>query len=789
MLSDYRVLDLTDEKGIFCGYMLAQLGAQVLAVEPPGGSALRSDNPLLWQAYARGKQSIELDMERDRERFLDLVQNADFLVESCSSSARKALGLDYKTLAGINPRLIVVSITPFGSSGPRTDWPATDLTVWAASGSLILTGDADLAPVRTSVPQAWLHAGADAAGAALIALQERHTSGSGQHIDISAKTSSAQATLSAYLGPGDNSELVVQREAGGLAGAFPVRMTWPCSNGYVAITMLFGPAFTEPNRRLLRWVAEHGYCSDAEAERDWGMDLAAMVTAGESPEPYFELCRKIEAFTMKHTRETLFEEGLGRGVYIAPTLDIAGLLEERHFISREFWQPLKVEGKNIRVPGRFARLPKTPLIESVPAPQLGSFTGFDGETSGSETGSASADLPLKGLKVLDFMWVIAGPIFTRVLSDYGATVIRVESMTRLDAVRASPPFKDDELNMSASTPYHNFNAGKTGITVDPSNPAGKKVLLDLVRWADVVTESFSPKAMKAWGLDYDNLKAANPDLIMVSSCLMGQTGDRAMVPGYGNMAAAITGFYELTGWPDRSPAGPYLAYTDGVSPRFMVASLMAALEHHRSTGEGQHIDLSQAEAAIHFLAPAILDYELSGNINQRVGNRDDRMCPHGVFPAKGDDRWVAIACQDDEAWQVLCEVAGFDDLVSLTSLGDRKQREDELEARISSWTSGLDENDIQAALIDRGIAAYVVQNGVECMADPQNIARDHFIQVPQASVGDIMIENSRYRLSRTPARVDRAGPDQGEHNFEVLSEVLGYDGARIADIYASLAME
>ncbi|MBT3430649.1 MAG: CoA transferase, partial [Proteobacteria bacterium] len=150
---------------------------------------------------------------------------------------------------------------------------------------------------------------------------------------------------------------------------------------------------------------------------------------------------------------------------------------------------------------------------------------------------------------------------------------------------------------------------------------------------------------------------------------------------------------------------------------------------------------------------------------------------------------VAIACQDDEAWQVLCEVAGFDDLVSLTSLGDRKQREDELEARISSWTSGLDENDIQAALIDRGIAAYVVQNGVECMADPQNIARDHFIQVPQASVGDIMIENSRYRLSRTPARVDRAGPDQGEHNFEVLSEVLGYDGARIADIYASLAME
>ena len=136
------------------------------------------------------------------------------------------------------------------------------------------------------------------------------------------------------------------------------------------------------------------------------------------------------------------------------------------------------------------------------------------------------------------------------MSDYGATVIRVESTTRLDAVRASPPFKNDELEMSNSVPYSNFNAGKTGVTIDPSNPVGKEVILDLVRWADVVTESFSPKAMKAWGLDYESLREVNPDLIMVSSCLMGQTGNRAMVPGYGNMAAAITGFYQLTGWPD-----------------------------------------------------------------------------------------------------------------------------------------------------------------------------------------------------------------------------------------------
>ena len=197
------------------------------------------------------------------------------------------------------------------------------------------------------------------------------------------------------------------------------------------------------------------------------------------------------------------------------------------------------------------------------------------------------------------MWVIAGPFFTRVLADYGATVIKVESSTKLEPARGSPTFKNGEPGLESGVPFANFNAGKLGITVDPSNPVGREVIRDLVRWADVVTESFSPKAMKAWNLDYEALREVNPDIIMVSSCLMGQTGPRAQVPGYGNMAAAITGFYDLTGWSDRSPAGPFLAYTDGVSPRFMLASLLAALDHRRRAGRGQHIDLSQSEAALH----------------------------------------------------------------------------------------------------------------------------------------------------------------------------------------------
>jgi len=792
MLNDYRVLDLTDSSGIFCGYVLAQLGAQVVALEPPGGQPERVDHKLLWQSYARGKQSLEIDIDTERGRFEKLLRQSDFLIESYTQEERDRLTLNYEQLAEINPGLIVVSITPFGLGGPRSDWPATDLTVWAASGALILSGDADRAPVRISVPQSFLHAAGDAAGAALIALQERHQSGRGQHVDVSAQASSAQAVLSANLGPGNASETVIHREAGGVAATFPLKLSWPCKDGYVAIMFSLGPAFDKANRRLLAWVAEEGFCPQDSVELDWGAEIAAMIAGGEEPEPYFELTRQVEQLTMQHTQYELFEEGARRGIFIAPTLDIAGLFKEHHFHSRNYWRTLTLDGKSVRLPGPFAKLSKSSLTEVGLAPELDSFSGFADRAAFDGEVNESSHLPLSGLKVLDFMWVMAGPMFTRVLSDYGAEVIRVESTTRLDAIRAGPPFKNDELDMTKSLVFNNFNAGKTGVTIDPNNPLGKEVILDLVRWADVVTESFSPKAMKAWGLDFESLKAINPDLIMVSSCLMGQTGDRASLAGYGNMAAAITGFNDLTGWSDRPPAGPYLAYTDGVSPRFMVATLLAALEHKRQTGEGQYIDLSQAEASVHLLAPAILHYELNGEVMHRRGNRDDNLCPHGIFQASGDDRWVAIACQDDAAWKQLCQVMSFPDLASdetLNTAANRKLREDELEQRIAAWTAQLEDQAVQNQLITAGVAAYVVQNGAQCMNDPQNVQRGHFIRVNQNSAGEMLLENSRYRLSRTPAIVTQAGPDQGEHNFDVLSEVLGYDDDRISDVFASLCME
>ena len=248
--------------------------------------------------------------------------------------------------------------------------------------------------------------------------------------------------------------------------------------------------------------------------------------------------------------------------------------------------------------------------------------------------------PLEGLKVLDFMWAVAGPMFSRILADAGATVIRVESSVRLDACRTFLPFINNDPGPENSALFNNMNAGKLGITLNPGTPAGLEVAHDLIRWADVVCEAYTPRAMRSWGLDYDNVREINPSVVMLSTCLFGQSGPLANFAGYGNLSGAMAGFYNITGWGDRAPVGPYGAITDYTSPHPALASLLAAIDHQRRTGEGRYIDFSQAEASIHFIAPAMLVYLGNGTVVGGRGNASEHACPHGVFPAAGDDRWM-----------------------------------------------------------------------------------------------------------------------------------------------------
>ena len=397
----------------------------------------------------------------------------------------------------------------------------------------------------------------------------------------------------------------------------------------------------------------------------------------------------------------------------------------------------------------------------------------------------AAKMPLADVKVLDFMWVLAGPGITRSLADYGATVVRVEAVTRTDPVRTVGPFKDNQVTLEGSALWWNNNAGKYGITLDMAKPGARAVVHDLVRWADVVTESFSPKAMKAWDLDYAALRKIKPDIIMISSCLMGQTGPLARFAGFGNLAAALCGFYNLVGWPDRTPSGPFSAYTDYIAPRFGLAALMAALIHRKLTGEGQYIDQAQAESALQFLAVPLVDNAANGRQYNPVANYDAAYAPHGVYPAAGDDRWVAIACRTEAQWGALCAAMDQPELAHdsryQTFVGRQHDRA-ALDLAISAWTRHLEPQVIERKLQAVGVAAHTVQNTFDLAADPQFAHRDHFLEAPHSTLGRTSVENSRFKLSRTPAQVTRGAPALGEYNQYVLAQLLDYREEQISEL-------
>jgi crotonobetainyl-CoA:carnitine CoA-transferase CaiB-like acyl-CoA transferase len=393
--------------------------------------------------------------------------------------------------------------------------------------------------------------------------------------------------------------------------------------------------------------------------------------------------------------------------------------------------------------------------------------------------------PLADIKILDFMWVMAGPASTRMLADYGAQVVRIESPTRIDTARTLQPHQDDRFGPDSSGLFGNCNAGKLGIAIDMHNARAREVIVDLVRWADVVTESFSPKAMRKWELDYDSLRKIRPDLIMLSTCLFGQTGSLRQVAGFGNMAAAISGFSNLAGWPDRTATGVFGAYTDNIVPRFTAIAILGALEHRRRTGEGQYIDQSHAESAIHFLTPAILEYSVNRRDPQRAGNADLDMAPHGVYAAAGDDQWVAIVCRNNSEWRSLREVMDAAAMIADSRFATTEARianYAELDAVVGRWTAARNASQIDELLQTRGVPAYRVQNSSEAWQDAQLKYLGHFAEIDHPRLGRTTVEGPRTHLSLTPGKVRRAAPSLGQDNQYVLEKILGYDQDRISEL-------
>ena len=438
----------------------------------------------------------------------------------------------------------------------------------------------------------------------------------------------------------------------------------------------------------------------------------------------------------------------------------------------------------MRVPGPIARCRPVALVELADAPVLDETATravepvAERRPSTNPTGAPGA-APLEGLRVLDLTTSFAGPLVGRTLAAFGARVVKVESEKRPDYARSTGPFLQRDNDGSAS--YAHTNAQKWSIALDLSNPAARPVLRDLARWADVIIDAYAPGALSRMGLGPEVLAELNPSVVLLQTTMLGQDGPFADMPGYGNMAGALCGFFTTTAWRDRAPVGPCGAYTDMISPRFSLATLLAALDHRRRTGEGTRIDLGQGESCLQMLAIALADSQASGRSWEHQGNRDPFRAPHGVYPAAGDDRWLAVACNDDLQWGRLTSVLGRDDLTALT-LEDRRARHDELDAIISTWSSANDADASASMLQGAGVPAHAVQNSPQCAEDPQLLHRGWLTTVPHTLLGEIPVGTPSIRLSRTPAMINTAGPMLGEHTLSVLTELLGYDDDQVTEL-------
>ena len=396
-------------------------------------------------------------------------------------------------------------------------------------------------------------------------------------------------------------------------------------------------------------------------------------------------------------------------------------------------------------------------------------------------------LPFEGVKVADFSWVGVGPITMRYLADYGATVVRIESIQRPDFLRLAVPFRDGEPGIDRSGFFANYNGGKLGASLDLKHPEALDVAKRFIAWADVVAESFTAGTIERLGLGYEAAREVNPGVIYFSSTNQGQTGPYRMQPGFGTQLVSLAGFTQIIGWPDGEPCGTYGAYTDFVSPRYGAALVAAALDRRRKTGEGMRIDLSQLEAGLQFLAPLLLDYTANGRVAGRVGNRSPCAAPHNAYPCAGDDRWCVITVLDDAQWRALRSAMGDPEWAAApdfaTILG-RKRNEDRLDELVGDWTRGFEAQDLMRTLQGAGVPAGVVQTCEELFSDGQLTHRGHFAFHEHSEIGRHAYDNFAPRLSDTGGGVAGPAPCLGQHNETVYRHLLGYTGEEIERLAA-----
>jgi crotonobetainyl-CoA:carnitine CoA-transferase CaiB-like acyl-CoA transferase len=780
-LDGIRVLELgSGMAGAFASRILADFGADVVKVEPDGAE----ESSRLFEFLNWNKSSLIADpAERtDRELLDALLRAADIVVNSLGPRELADWSLDLPAVRNANRRLVITSISDFGLTGPYAEREASDLTLQAMGGVIQISGTNDREPLKPGLRQAVYCAGLNGAYASLAGLLGAMRTGGGAEVDLSTRECLASELVLneahyAFLGAVQGRRPAVQDP---LAGE-PLS----CADGWVSLQIsgLITPQrlcelFDEPRLADPRFATSESRTTHAAEINEL---LAAHLEQEKSAE-----------FFLRASQQGLLS-GFVQGA--ADLLSCPQLLSRGVFHS---FEGLRVSGETVRFPAVLANLSETPVRVRSRAPRPGADSSEirrsadalpdAGAWQISDEAPFRAPLsevaepgPLTGLRVVDLSTVFAAPYLAGLLADLGAEVIKVEAPHRLDQSRSFfGPFYDNQPGptwWNRSGTFQVVNRGKRSITLNLDTDEGRSVLRQLLRESDVLLDNFTPRVMRKWGLTYDEVRTINPALVMLSNTGYGSTGPWASFRAQGTSLESTMGLTQYTGYEGGKPSKAGQSYPDFLACWAGLSGLLAALVHRHRTGDGQWVDLGMYQLGVSVIPEALLHYQATGADVPRRGNRDLDAVFSGLFPASGDDRWIAVSVQDEERLVALAGLVGY------APTGDQGVDEHCLRAAVMRWTATRPAADVVEALVAIGLAAGPVQDAYDLLADPALRSRRFYEWLDFGEgVGERPLIGRPYRWTSdtTSVRIRRIAPDYGEANAAVFSGLLGMSDEELA---------
>jgi crotonobetainyl-CoA:carnitine CoA-transferase CaiB-like acyl-CoA transferase len=784
-LAGIRVVDLTVDRGELCGRLLADLGADVIKVEPPGGSPARELAPHakgvgLFFAYRNaGKRSVIIDVASNEAPLHELLAHSDVAILSCDPGN----DLDPHGLAAQHPHLGVTAISAYGLTGPYTGRVATDSVLAATSSIAYKAGIPEKAPLCP--PNSFVDDGASFAFAfgTLCAIWQRGESGSGQVLDCSVNEAIANQGDWAMV---NNYARVLAGEPVNEVrnGAGPLWPSFRCVDGFVRVVMLAPRQW----RAMRAWLGEPDFLQDPELD-----GLVARLGLSE-----VVINPLIEELFRDKTMEEISAEAQRRGIVCTPLATPADVLTNEHFLARGSLVEIELApGVRGPIPSGFLEFGGDRAGPRSGPPAVGEHTDAVFANLGPRRAAPVVEganeteygLPLEGLRVADFGHGGVGVEIGRMFAEYGADVIKIESRSYPDFIRIS-------TGMEMCPSFASSSRSKRAFAANAKTPEGREVLKKLAMASDVVIENNSTGVMDELGLGYEVLSALHPGIVMLSSQLMGSRGPWAQFRGYGPSTRAAGGIERLWNYDDQDePAGGSSIFPDHLTGRVgALGALAGLLGRRRGDGSGAHVEVAQVEVTIGIVGELLTREALVPGSVKATGNRRDRGAPWGLFPCAGEQQWVAITCRDDRDWTSLVEVMGSPDWATSTQLAHAAKRHEnaaEIELGVAEWTKGMKREEVAARCQVAGIPAGEMLTGLETLENEHFLARGFRVEIEQHGnlTPTLILDGPGFTGSKMAAPRITAAPLVGEHTREICREQLGMDEAEIERLVASVVLE